>query len=106
MSKVDLIATKAMRYGGRALTVGEPFQASRRDARTLGAIGKAEAAPEVDPEELKRQELLERLRAEYQAAKGEGADLRWGVPRLEQEIAAAAKARAQTYQRLDLRAEG
>lgn len=105
MSKVDLIATKSMRYGGRALTVGEPFQASRRDARTLGAIGKAEAAPEVDPEEVERQKLLERLRGEYQKAKGEDPDMRWGVPRLEQEIAAAVKAKTQSYQRRDLRAE-
>jgi hypothetical protein len=105
MSKVDLIATKAMRYGGRALTAGEPFQASRRDARTLSAIRKAEPAPEVDPEEIRRQELLDRLRGDYQTAAGEPADLRWGAPRLEQEIAAAVKAKAQTYQRRDLRAE-
>ena len=43
----ELIATRAYRYGGRALQPGDPFEASSRDARLLKAIRKAKAAPEV-----------------------------------------------------------
>ncbi|ACL58958.1 hypothetical protein [Methylobacterium nodulans] len=131
--KVDLIATTAMRYGGRALQPGESFRASRRDARTLAAIGKAKepepatvekpaiAEPELsEPErqeaeaprpaepknaEQERTERLEALRSQYRAVTGEDPDLRWGIPRLETAIASAASAN-QTYSRRDLRPEG
>lgn len=39
--KVDLIATKAMTYSTRRLQADDLFQANRRDARLLVAIGKA-----------------------------------------------------------------
>lgn len=39
---MTLIATKSMRYGGRGLEAGDPFEpASDRHARILKAIGKA-----------------------------------------------------------------
>jgi hypothetical protein len=45
-----LIAKKSMRYGGRRLAVGETFDAGKRDARILKAIGKADDAPVSVPE--------------------------------------------------------
>lgn len=41
---MDMIAKKNFRYGGRALTPGDPFRASSKDARLLGKIGRARAA--------------------------------------------------------------
>ncbi|MBP9033925.1 MAG: hypothetical protein KBG29_08515 [Pseudomonadales bacterium] len=53
-----VIAKKAFSYGGRALTVGEEFNASARDARVLCALGRADTAPplpraesEIEPPE-------------------------------------------------------
>jgi hypothetical protein len=37
----DLTATKSFTYAGRALKAGDPFSASRADARTLRALGRA-----------------------------------------------------------------
>lgn len=48
VEKVDLIASKAMTYATRRLIADDMFQASRRDARLLVAIGKARF---VDPAE-------------------------------------------------------
>ncbi|WP_174873205.1 hypothetical protein [Enterovirga aerilata] len=92
--KTDLIATKAMRYGGRSLEAGDAFRAATpRDARILTAIRKAELAPDVDPEEAAKATRLDELRSEYEAVAGEAPDLRWGAPRLEEEIEAAKKKR-------------
>lgn len=42
---MKMIATKAMRYGTRALSVGDPFTVvSRRDQRLLQALGRAKFA--------------------------------------------------------------
>ncbi|EHM01148.1 hypothetical protein HMPREF9946_02223 [Acetobacteraceae bacterium AT-5844] len=41
MAKISLVATKAFRFGGRALVAGDEFEASARDARLLKAVGKA-----------------------------------------------------------------
>lgn len=48
VEKVDLIATKAMSYSTRRLVADDLFQASRRDARLLVAIGKAKFADESE----------------------------------------------------------
>lgn len=48
VEKIDLIASKAMTYATRRLVADDVFQASRRDARLLVAIGKAKF---VDPAE-------------------------------------------------------
>jgi hypothetical protein len=37
----DLKALKSFTYAGRALQAGDPFHASRRDARVLRAVGRA-----------------------------------------------------------------
>ena len=37
----DLKALKSFTYAGRALQAGDPFNASRRDARVLRAVGRA-----------------------------------------------------------------
>ncbi|MER2263509.1 hypothetical protein [Methylobacterium oxalidis] len=109
--KVDQIATKAMRYGGRVLKPGDTFQASRRDARVLQAIGKAERAPQadpappVDPEEETKAAEIEQLRAAYEAVTGDAPDGRWGAAKLREKIAAATEPRGGSYQRRDLRAE-
>lgn len=42
---MDMIAKKEFRYNGRALKVGQRFDASARAARIFGGVGKAEAAP-------------------------------------------------------------
>ena len=44
---VKLIATKPLPYGGVRYKAGEPFEATRKHARVLIAIGKAEKAPEA-----------------------------------------------------------
>lgn len=48
VEKVDLIATKAMSYSTRRLVADDLFQAFRRDARLLVAIGKAKFADESE----------------------------------------------------------
>lgn len=45
MAKAQLVATKAFRYAGRALVIGDAFEAGARDAKLLMAIGKAKDAP-------------------------------------------------------------
>ena len=55
--KVEMIATKRMKYGTRMLNAGEPFEAKQSDVRLLEAIRKAkrieapavEAAPVPEP---------------------------------------------------------
>ena len=103
MSKVDLVASKPLRYGGRSLEVGDTFDASPRDARILKAIRKAADAPAEDIEAKEAAEELDHLRAAYTEATGEEPDGRWGAPRLNEEIAKAKKPKG--YQRRDLRAE-
>lgn len=41
-----MVATKSMTYRTRRLRAGDEFEANRRDARVLAAIGKAKAAAE------------------------------------------------------------
>jgi hypothetical protein len=41
MSRVEMIATKAMRYGHKPLAAGQHFLARARDVRLLKAINKA-----------------------------------------------------------------
>lgn len=47
MSTVRLIAKKAFLYASRALSVGDTFDASEQDAKTLTAIGHAAEAPRL-----------------------------------------------------------
>jgi hypothetical protein len=70
-------ATKPFRYATRALAAGETFEANRRDARTLAAIGKAR---EIEPKEN-----VDGLREEALAL-GIKVDKRWGADRIREEI--------------------
>jgi hypothetical protein len=82
----DLIATRDFRYATRALTVGDPFQASNQDARVLIAIKRATPAPAEDA----NTDALQSLKDE--AAKlGIEVGPRWGEKRLKDEIAKAAR---------------
>lgn len=47
MDKMNLIALKSLRFGGKVLQAGDPFCAKRKDAKLLKAIGKAADAPEL-----------------------------------------------------------
>jgi len=83
----DLIATRDFRYATRALTAGDPFQASNQDARVLIAIKRATPAPAEDV----NTDALQGLKDE--AAKlGIEVGPRWGEKRLKDEIAKAARA--------------
>lgn len=75
--KVQQVAVVPMTYAHRALTVGDTFTATRRDARILKAIGRSADAPS-DP--------LASLRARYESVSGFAADKRWGESRLRREI--------------------
>ncbi|WP_242137372.1 MULTISPECIES: hypothetical protein [unclassified Sphingomonas] len=89
----DLIATRSLRYATRALTAGDPFQASNKDARILVAIKKARPA---SVEEAAQSEAS--ADAEHQALRDEATKLgimvgpRWGEKRLKDEIAKASRA--------------
>lgn len=110
-----LVAKKPFRYASRALQPGEEFEASARDARLLKAVKRAEDF--VEPEVL-RDEERDALRARAEGL-GIEVDGRWGVPRLEQEVAAAERKPPQlaaepepvdragppTYRRRDMTAE-
>ena len=92
----DLVATKTMKYAGRRLQVGESFEASKRDARALIAVGKAKAADAVP----KRHEYQTRvmtaadseiaaLRTEYMRVHGKRPFNGWDAEALRGKIAAA-----------------
>lgn len=50
MSAVTLIARETFPYAGLIVRRGERFIASHEDARVLGIIGRADRAPEGEPE--------------------------------------------------------
>lgn len=91
--KTKLIASRAMRYGTRALRAGDEFEASRRDARLLVAIGRASEAKEPEPVKPEPEDDIEALREEAQAL-GVHVDGRWGAKRLRDEIAKAREGEA------------
>lgn len=45
----NLICKKPMRYAGKPLAVGDPFDATESEARLLMAVNLADEAPEVQP---------------------------------------------------------
>lgn len=49
MDRVNLIATTALKYGGKKLAPGDAFTARRAWARSFVAIKKATYAPDVPP---------------------------------------------------------
>jgi hypothetical protein len=95
MSRTKLIATKRLRYGTRALAAGDHFEAPSMDAKLLvyavkkAKFAKDEPAPKaVAPRAVISEEPeLEGLRASARRL-GISVDNRWGVRRLDAEIAA------------------
>lgn len=88
--KRKMVALKPFRYATRALRAGDPFDASRMDARTLEAIGKARiyVEPPKPAPKPKAEDDLDALREEAEKA-GVDVDGRWGEARLKAEIAKA-----------------
>lgn len=66
----NLKATKSFTYAGRALKAGDPFSASRADARTLRAIGRASPAETYQTTEAKA-EVTKDATTEAQTVKPE-----------------------------------
>lgn len=106
--KLPMKATKAMAYGTRRLKAGDPFEASRQDARVLNAIGKAEYSTRMlTAAEPRKQhpldhdgdgrpggstsggENMQALRAEYQAKMGKRAFPGWDAATLKAKMAEA-----------------
>ncbi|WP_084581776.1 hypothetical protein [Sphingomonas azotifigens] len=80
---MKMIATKPLRYGGKQLDVGDPFETKTdRDAKLLRAIGKAENDGEL------REEQSEPDTATESSGRGKGHKA------------------GGTYQRRDMRAKG
>ena len=82
--KQKMKALKAMTYATRRLRAGDEFEASRRDARILAAIGRADYAP--DPEPVAP---LADARAEYQAKIGKRPFHGWDIATIKAKIAEA-----------------
>ena len=77
-------AVKAMTYATRRLRAGDDFMASRRDARILAAIGRAEYAPDAEPVDP-----LADARAEYQAKIGKRPFHGWDAATIKAKMAEA-----------------
>ena len=87
----DLIAHKRVTYAGRVYRPGVGFSARSYHARVLVAAGMARFAPahgQPVPAREMPATVVGRLRTEYETRTGKAPDMRWGVKRLEQEIAA------------------
>lgn len=54
---MQVTALKPMVYAGRRIAVGDSFEASDRDARTLVAIGKARLADESPRRRYRRRDM-------------------------------------------------
>jgi len=99
---MKLIATKRLKYATRRMQAGDEFDATDMHARILVGARKARYAPHQDEPELPRPVIvqaapvatkaetdeLDRLRAMAER-RGIHVDGRWGVTRLQQEIAQA-----------------
>jgi hypothetical protein len=86
-----LIADKRVTYAGRVYRAGVAFAARASHARVLVVMGKARVAPEpvhrVDCIDATAA-IIDGLRAEYETRAGEAPSKRWGIKRLQAEIAA------------------
>lgn len=101
--KRPMINIALPRYGTRMLQAGEPFEASRRDAKALHALKKARYATEEDAPPVEAGlaagsgtapiesglDDLAGLRADYQAKTGKRAYHGWDAGQLREKIAAA-----------------
>lgn len=88
---MDLIATKALRYGTRRLVPGEAFQARNdRDGRLLIAVKKARQAEVASPDVPSDPEAeLKALRALYEETVGKRPYHAWDTATLREKIDAA-----------------
>ncbi len=86
--KTSMIATKAMTYGTRRLKAGDEFVASRRDARLLAAIGRAEYSTAAMKSE---EDELQKLRAAYQEKIGKRPYHGWDADTIKAKMAEADK---------------
>ena len=72
---MPLTASKSFRYGGRALEAGDPFTATRGDARALVAIGRATyAVATAEPQITKDSQAPIEIEAEPQVAEEKAPD--------------------------------
>jgi len=99
---MKLIATRSYRYDTRRLQAGDEFEATDMHARILVGARKARYAPDRAPEPPKPvvlmptevveapdvQPSIDKLRAQAERL-GIVVDGRWGIARLQQEIARA-----------------
>lgn len=86
---MDLIAKRSFRYGTRALTAGELFTASRRDARILKALKKAVDAPAAPEPARDEGPDLGALRERYSEIYGKRPYYGWDAETLVAKIAEA-----------------
>jgi len=102
---MKLIATKPMKYKTRRLEAGDEFDVADRLAHIFVGIRKARYAPHQDEPELPRPVIVPEDKAEADAKAREDVEInrlrgqaerlgihvdgRWGVNRLQQEIAMA-----------------
>lgn len=97
-----LIAKRDMRYGTRRLKAGDYFEASKRDAKVLAAVKRADYAPgnrmpsnvPPIPEGLKKQveqqdgEEIKGLREQYASKFGKRPYMGWDAETIRQKLAA------------------
>lgn len=93
----EMVALKSLKYATRRLEAGDRFEASKRDARALHAVGKANYAPAyetramtakasgMDPERAA-------LREEYRSVSDKAPFNGWDNETLRQKIAEAVQA--------------
>ena len=102
---MKLIATKSLKYDTRRLQAGDEFEATNMHARILVGARRARYAPQQAEPELPRPVIVPEDRTEADAKEREDAEInrlraqaerlgihvdgRWGVNRLQQEIAMA-----------------
>lgn len=85
----NMIAMKRMTYGTRRLKAGDPFTASRRDARVLDAIGKATYGTRdliAAPVERQPADDMQALRARYQEVVGKRPFPGWDAAELQRRM--------------------
>lgn len=92
--KLEMTATKNLRYATRQLKAGDRFVAPRRDARILAALGRAEYGTRVveavdlpKKAEAPSDDGMKALRDEYQQKMGKRPFNGWDVDELRERMA-------------------
>lgn len=96
--KLEMTATKNLRYATRQLKAGDGFVAPRRDARILAALGRAEYGTRVveavnEPKKAKApaDDGMKALREEYQRVVGKKPFGGWDAETIKAKMAEAAQ---------------